>query len=79
MTMLWFYCSYFLHILCIIKHTILLLLSPYSCRCEIPLTGCRYDLKSNTEPWVCPTNRTGFLQSTPKSTWGKFMQTKVRR
>ncbi|WIA20523.1 hypothetical protein OEZ85_004918 [Tetradesmus obliquus] len=45
-------------------------------RCEIPLTGCRYDLKSNTEPWVCPTNRTGFLQSTPKSTWGKFMQTK---
>uniref|UniRef100_A0A383W4B0 Uncharacterized protein n=1 Tax=Tetradesmus obliquus TaxID=3088 RepID=A0A383W4B0_TETOB len=45
--------------------------------CEIPLTGCRYDLKSHTEPWVCPTNRTGFLQSTPKSTWGKFMQTKM--
>jgi hypothetical protein len=48
-----------------------------ACRCEIPLTGCTHDKTSRIKPWVCPTNRTGFLRSDPVTKWAGFMRSKV--
>jgi hypothetical protein len=47
------------------------------CRNEITLTGCVHNRLSADQPWSCPRNRTGYLQSDPTAAWGTKFHTKV--
>jgi hypothetical protein len=40
------------------------------------LSGCNYNINSETEPWVCPSTAKGFVQSDPESLWAKKYKTK---
>lgn len=45
--------------------------------CEIPLSGCSYNPKSATAPWVCPPRRTGYTRSSNSSAWSSLFSSKV--
>ncbi|WIA40027.1 hypothetical protein OEZ86_013451 [Tetradesmus obliquus] len=45
--------------------------------CEIPLSGCKHNASSRTQPWVCPSNRKGSLRSDPVTSWAGNMRSKT--